>query len=410
MGMRWGIALLVVGTVRAMEVPSGTHMEIRLTSAVNTATAKVDQPVDAVVIVPVVAANQIVVAAGVKVKGHIEEVKAAVNPDDQAVLGLVFDQIGDARGKKAVLAARLVGVDNARESVDKDGRILGILGSQTGSGRLDQGINKVTEKYSGLGELLGTIKQAVLKPTDANIDYEPGVEMTIELTKPLTWTGDARGPNVRAVEPQNELASLVNEQPFRTRAAKPPKESDVTNVMFLGSRQELESAFQAAGWSTAEQLNAKSKLETFRAMTEQRGYKEAPVSVLFLDGRPPDLVFQKQNDTFNLRHHLRIWHRPEIHFLEHVEIVVAARRAVGTESHGEIERQHARHRRHAAGEFHIAGRAMRDADAAQFQNRQVTLVHPHGVRRYRAAVPHPKVVQRLGGRGVPLGQLVHQDV
>src|ERR1035438_4964292 len=274
MGMRWGIALLVVGTVCAMEVPSGTHIEIRLTGAVNTATAKVDQPVDAVVIVPVVAANQIVVAAGVKVKGHIEEVKAAVNPDDQAVLGLVFDQIGDARGKKAVLAARLVGVDNARESVDKDGRILGIIASQTGSGRLDQGINKVTEKYSSLGELLGTIKQAVLKPTDANIDYEPGVEMTIELTKPLTWTGDARGPNVRAVEPQNELASLVNEQPFRTRAAKPPRESDITNIMFLGSRQKLENAFQAAGWSTAEQLNAKSKFETFRAMTEQRGNEQ----------------------------------------------------------------------------------------------------------------------------------------
>src|ERR1039458_10096846 len=146
MGMRCGIALLaMVGITFAMEVPSGTHIEIRLTGAVNTATAKVDQPVDAVVIVPVVAANQIVVAAGVKVKGHIEEVKAAVNPDDQAVLGLVFDQIGDARGKKAVLAARLVGVDNARESVDKDGRILGIIASQTGSGRLDQGINKGTE-------------------------------------------------------------------------------------------------------------------------------------------------------------------------------------------------------------------------------------------------------------------------
>ena len=303
--------LAVVGITFAVQVPSGTHMEIRLTGAVNTATAKIDQPFDAVVIAPVLAANQIVVAAGVKVKGHVKEVKVAVNPDDQAVLGLVFDQISDARGKKAVLAARLVGVDNARESVDNDGRILGIIASQTGSGRLDQGINKVTEKYSGLGELLGTIKQAVLKPTDANIDYEPGVEMTIELTKPLTWTGDARGPNVRAVEPQNELASLVNEQPFRTRAAKPPKESDITNIMFLGSRQELENAFQAAGWSTAEQLNAKSKLETFRAMTEQRGYKEAPVSVLILDGRPPDLVLQKQNDTFNSRHHVRIWHRPE---------------------------------------------------------------------------------------------------
>jgi hypothetical protein len=30
-----------------------------------------------------------------------------------------------------------------------------------------------------------------------------------------------------------------------------------------------------------------------------------------LGGRPPDVVFQKQNNTFNARHHLRIWHRPE---------------------------------------------------------------------------------------------------
>jgi len=42
-------------------------------------------------------------------------------------------------------------------------------------------------------------------------------------------------------------------------------------------------------------------------MAENRGYKEAPVSVLTLSGRPPDLVFEKQNDTFNARHHLRVW-------------------------------------------------------------------------------------------------------
>jgi LssY C-terminus len=314
--MRLGIALLVVvGVAFASEIPIGTRMEIRLTSAVNTANAKVDQAFEAVVIAPVVASNQIVIGAGVKLKGHIKEVKAAVNPDDQAVLDLAFDQISEASGKRSLLAARLVSVDNARESVDQDGRILGIIASQTGSGRLDQGINKVTEKYSGLGELLGTIKQAVLKETDANIDYEPGVEMTIELTKPLAWTGSASAPNVRPVEPQGELADLVNRQPFRTSAAfrstGPPKESDITNILFLGSRQDLENAFQAAGWSTAEQLNAKSKLETFRAMSEQRGYKEAPVSLLLLNSRPPDLVFQKQNDTFNFRHHLRIWQRPQ---------------------------------------------------------------------------------------------------
>jgi hypothetical protein len=312
MFMRFWIVLLAVARLApAVVVPSGTHLEIRLTAAVNTASAKVDQAFDAIVIAPVVAGGRIAIAAGVKISGHITEVKAAVQPDDQAVLALAFDQMRDPGGKRVNLAARLVEVDNARESVDKDGRILGIIASQTGSGRLNQGINKVTEKNSGLGELLSTIKQAVLKDTDANIDYQPGVEMTIALTKPIDWTGSSSGANVRPVEPQNELAGLVNQQPFRTQAAKPLKDSDITNLMFLASEQDIAKAFQAAGWSTAEQLNAKSKLETFRAMSEQRGYKEAPVSTLLLDGRPPDLVFQKQNDTFNSRHHARIWHRPE---------------------------------------------------------------------------------------------------
>jgi hypothetical protein len=81
--------------------------------------------------------------------------------------------------------------------------------------------------------------------------------------------------------------------------------------MFLGSEEQLRTAFQAAGWATAAQLHAASGLETFRAMAELRGYKEAPVSTLLLEGKKPDLVFQKANNTFAMRHHLRIWRRPD---------------------------------------------------------------------------------------------------
>jgi len=150
-----------------------------------------------------------------------------------------------------------------------------------------------------------------VKPTDPNIDYEPGVEMTIELTKPLTWTASAGGLNAKSIEPADDLSRLVNAQPFRTFSEKPPKPSDMTNLMFLGSQQDIENAFQKAGWSPAAQLNSKSKLETFRAMAELRGYQEAPVSTLLLEGQPPDLVFEKLNNTFAARHHLRIWRRPE---------------------------------------------------------------------------------------------------
>jgi hypothetical protein len=298
------------GLLAATEIPKGTTLQIRLTTAINTSTAKPKQAFEAVVIAPVVVGRAVALPAGVKLSGHIEDVTAAVKPDDQAVLTLAFDQISDSAAHRSSLAAKLEGVDNARESIDKDGKITGIIASQTGSGRMDQGINKVAQQYPGLADLLGAIKETVVKPADPNIDYEPGVEMTIELTKPLTWTAGASGSNVNSIEPADDLSRLVNSEPFRTIAEKPPRPSDITNLMFLGSEQDLEKAFQTAGWSTAAQLNSKSKLETFRAMAEQRGYQEAPVSTLLLDGRPPDLVFQKQNNTFAARHHLRIWRRP----------------------------------------------------------------------------------------------------
>lgn len=302
--------LAVTGLAAAARIPTGAQIQIRLSTEINTSTAKAGDSFQALVIAPVVVEGRVAMAAGATLAGHVKESTAAVNPDDQAVLALVFDEIHDASGKKASLAAKLSGVDNARESLDTDGKIQGIVASKTGSGRLDQGINKVSEKYPSFAELLGTVKQAVLKDADANIDFKAGVEMTIALTKPLDWTGAVTMPDIASIEPQDQLFRLVNSEPFRTATQKDQSPSDLTSLMFLGSRQQIEDAFQMAGWSPAAKLNDQSKLETFRAMAEMRGYQEAPVSVLLLEGRPPDLVFEKLNDTFAARHHVRIWRRP----------------------------------------------------------------------------------------------------
>jgi hypothetical protein len=81
--------------------------------------------------------------------------------------------------------------------------------------------------------------------------------------------------------------------------------------MLIGTSEQVQQAFTAAGWSNAAALSTQAKFETFKAIAEQRGYKEAPVSVLLLQDRPPDLVFEKLNNTFAQRHHLRVWRRPE---------------------------------------------------------------------------------------------------
>src|SRR5579884_771319 len=304
------LCLLTSCVLHAAELPAGTELQVRLTAALDTRTAKVNDPVTAVVIAPVVENGAIVLQAGLEVQGRIAEVKQPEKADDRALLKLRFERLAGKTGKTAPMTARVTAVDNARETVDENGTILGIVASETGSARLDQGISKIAERYPGLGEVLGAAKEVVVKETDPSITYAPGVEITIALTKPLLWTGPVPAPDVREIVPAAQLANLVNREPARTVAQNPPKPSDTTNIMLLGSQQQIEDAFKAAGWTSPQQLNRMSKFETFRAMAEMRGYKEAPVSTLFLDGRPPDMVFEKQNNTFAARHHLRIWRRP----------------------------------------------------------------------------------------------------
>jgi hypothetical protein len=251
---------------------------------------------------------------GAQLTGSVKLAKAA-NDKDRAQLQLVFTQIG-AGTWKTNLAAIVGALDNARETVDGDGIINGIDVAKTYSSQLDQGISKMqaSDRFAGLAGLIQGVKQG-LKIEDANphIDYDPGAEMTLRLTQPLDWRGPTQGPEAKLLPFPNQsaLPDLVNRQPFRTAAEKPPRPSDMTNLMFIGTEADLRAAFEKAGWSSPERLNGKSKLETARALIEDRGYKEGPMSILLLDGQPPDMAWQKGNNTFARRHHLRIFRRPE---------------------------------------------------------------------------------------------------
>jgi hypothetical protein len=81
----------------------------------------------------------------------------------------------------------------------------------------------------------------------------------------------------------------------------------VTNLMFLGTRQQIISAFNEAGWFEAVPSDFGSNMKVVQATLRQTNYSQAPVSSLMINGRLPDLVFQKSLDTFAKRHHIRIW-------------------------------------------------------------------------------------------------------
>jgi hypothetical protein len=296
----------------ALEAPTGTEIEMRLTTKVSTQTSKSGDAVECVVIAPVVAGSQFLIPAGSIVRGTVEKAVHSAKPDERSMLSLGFTEV-TINGATLKISSQVASVDNAREKIDEKGQINGILASETGTGRLDTGIDRVAEKYSGLGDLLRTAKNAVLKPAETDITYDAGVEMRLRLLAPLQLAAPAGpGPGASAgpIPDESALEALVAREPFQTAAQNPPKPSDITNIMLIGTEEEVRSAFREAGWNAAASLSGRAKFETFRALAEDRGYNEAPVSILLLDGKPPDMVFEKLNNTFAQRHHLRIWRRP----------------------------------------------------------------------------------------------------
>lgn len=297
----------------AAELPAGSKIVIRLKTGVASNTAKAHDPLEAIVVQPVVANGQSLVPIGAVVSGEVVKAQPSEAADQRASLQLDFNRLVKSRGGSVALATKLDEVDNARENVDENGAIQGILASESLSDRMDQGLSKLSARASGLADILQLAKDKLLKTADAEIVYGAGVEMIIELTaKASIAPGSIAGLAVPLLPApaDSRLRQMVNAQAFQTIAEKPPKPSDRTNLMFIGSREDLTAAFAAAGWAPATALSKVSGFETFIAIAEQRGYKEAPMSVLLLEGRPADLNYQKQNNTFSKRHHLRIWRRP----------------------------------------------------------------------------------------------------
>lgn len=311
--MKFPMLLVLLSPVFAAQIPAGMEISIRLTDKVSSEVAT-PQTVHATVIAPVVLNGQVVLPAGPVLTGTVKTAKAAT-ANDRAQLQIVFTELTDGKVKAAVSAV-VSGLENAREALDDKGVITGIDPSQAYGTRLNQGIAKLesNEKLAGLAAILQSAKQTLkIADVNANVDYDAGIELTLKLTSALNWTGSAAGPEAKLQPFPNQaaLADLVNRQPFRTVAAKPPKPSDMTNIMFIGTEEELRAAFEKAGWSSAAALSASSKMETARAIIEDRGYKEGPMSILLLDNRPPEMALQKGNNTFAQRHHLRIFRRPD---------------------------------------------------------------------------------------------------
>jgi hypothetical protein len=86
---------------------------------------------------------------------------------------------------------------------------------------------------------------------------------------------------------------------------------DPTNLVFIGSAEDLDRAFSAAGWTGSQSQSKGAGLRAVRAIAESHAFAGAPMRTLLLDGAEPDINRQKALNTFAKRDHVRMWKRAD---------------------------------------------------------------------------------------------------
>jgi len=319
--------LLSLELLALRQAPTGTRLQIRLTSTVGSYASKRGSPVNAVLIAPVVVGGDTLLPEGSTLQGTVKGVRRVglglVN--ETAALDLEFNQVTLPEGESFPISVRVEQVDNSRAWVSPDGRIHGVRTTSSISYRFSGYIRAALAWEVHARIALWAIKTLVVQVPEPELYYRPGVELTLALKRPILAT-PRRDPDQEATrltqEQREDLEPIVSEIPQRAYTPITAKPSDLVNVMFIGSRDEVGAAFTAAGWSEARPATFRTRVEGIRAVAEGHEFRAAPMSALLLNDVEADMSWQKGLDDFSKRHHVRIWKQPET--LDGQEIWVGA--------------------------------------------------------------------------------------
>ncbi|MEJ2514657.1 MAG: LssY C-terminal domain-containing protein [Gammaproteobacteria bacterium] len=119
-------------------------------------------------------------------------------------------------------------------------------------------------------------------------------------------------------EPE-EIVHYEDPDAFRTALEELPccvtnkdgdRDGDPLNLVVIGGLNDAFPAMVRRGWRPTEQTWSGSVMRMIQSALANERYPYAPVSSLYLFGRPQDLALQRARDNIHQRNHLRLWLSP----------------------------------------------------------------------------------------------------
>ena len=130
---------------------------------------------------------------------------------------------------------------------------------------------------------------------------------------------DAREVFTRDIYAAEEFVDYTDDNAFRTALEALPccvmnksgtKDGDPLNLVIVGGLDDAFPALIRRGWRPTEQTWSGSVMKMVTSALSGERYLYAPISPLYLYGRPQDLALQKARDNVHQRNHLRLWLSP----------------------------------------------------------------------------------------------------
>jgi hypothetical protein len=316
--LSWIVLSLTVSCLQGWaacdRVPAGQTLRVRLSQPVSSYSAKPGMPLLGILIESPECDGLPLFPQGTAVEGRVQSVRKVGMGfrHETAALELEFDLISPDDSPPITMHARVLNVDNARESV-KNGVIHGIRSTATPQNRFIFPLAHLLV-WTPYSYWIPAASAAMFPiSSEPEIYFPVGTDLRLELTAPLP-VATSISPALANGGFEESGAEAFNRMvlSFTQRTSNEEgRAADVVNLLLIGSREKVERAFLAARWTHSDPLSVRSVLRGFHAVISLNSDPHLPMSSHLLDGKSSDSTWQKSLDSYSKRDHVRIWDRPE---------------------------------------------------------------------------------------------------
>ncbi len=261
----------------SLTIPDGTPIKLRLTESVSSARARPGDRLDFIVVRDVNVEGLTVIPAGTVASGSVTGVKGKRLLGIGGNVALKLDSVGLANGDRVGLHARLNVKGRSRFILMAAGMIATAL---------------------------------VFPPATPVFLLTRGHDSTVLKSTEITAHTDAATSVLSAgllhsQERSSELDTMMGYLPPRVFNAE-GREGDMVNLVLIGQKEDLQNAFERAGWVKTDKWKP---IFVWHLLLHGTDDARIPMARFYLFGRVQDYSYAlpEPGAVVSRRHHLRIW-------------------------------------------------------------------------------------------------------